>query len=173
MNRKINPIDILNARENRVYLQEELSERYKLPSIALRANYPGLDKNTPVARDITYIIKDKIIELFPEKIKHVETIDSCEGLVYIFFIDENSLEIKRKVVTLEENHPLGRLVDIDVYKKDNLGISRSELGLPKRKCFLCQNDAHICVRSRAHSLEEVLDHIHSSYYKFKNNGGVI
>jgi holo-ACP synthase len=173
MNKKINPIDILNARENRVYLQESLSEKYKLPSIAIRANYPGLYKNNPVANDITCIMKEEILKIFAEKIKHIEIIDSWEGLVYILFVDEKSLEIKREVVHLEEKHPLGRLVDIDVYRKDGLGISRSELKLQKRKCFICQNDAHVCVRSKAHSLEEILDYIHSSYSKFKNNGGGI
>ncbi|WP_372712552.1 citrate lyase holo-[acyl-carrier protein] synthase [Ilyobacter sp.] len=166
-NKNVNPIDILNAREERVRLQEKISEKYNFPFIALRTNYPGLYKKNPVADDIAGIMFNECLKIFKKKIRYTKSIDSWEGFVYLLFIEENPLEIKKSVVNLEESHPLGRLVDIDVYRQDSQGISRSQLNLPKRKCFLCQNDAHICVRSSAHSLEDLLDYIHTSYYNFK------
>lgn len=168
-NKNANPIDILNAREERVILQESLSKKYKLPFIVLRTNYPGLDKNNSVANDIAAIINEECLKIFRKKIKFTEIIDSWEGIVYILFIEEEAIEIKKIVVDLEEKHPLGRLVDIDVYSEDSRGISRSQLNLPKRKCFLCNNDAHICVRSSAHSLQDIIKYIYKSYENFKKS----
>ncbi|MDO5552019.1 MAG: citrate lyase holo-[acyl-carrier protein] synthase [Lachnospiraceae bacterium] len=70
---------------------------------------------------------------------------SCPGAAYV----------KKLTVYLEETHPLGRLFDIDVLWPDGKGISREALGLPKRRCFLCDQEAKICGRSRAHSVEEL------------------
>lgn len=63
--------------------------------------------------------------------------------------------IKKLTVQIEETHPFGRLYDIDVYGMDGKGISRQELGLPVRKCLICDKDAKICGRSRSHSVEEL------------------
>ncbi|WP_319204923.1 citrate lyase holo-[acyl-carrier protein] synthase [uncultured Ilyobacter sp.] len=168
MNKKnIDPIDILNSREERVRVQEALAKKYKLPFIALRTNYPGLYKNNPIANDIAFIMNRECQRIFGDRIKHSETIHSFEGVVYLAFIEEDPINIKKSVVKLEKSHPLGRLVDIDVYKDDSQGISRSHLNLPKRKCFICENDAHVCVRSRAHSLDELINYIHISYEDFK------
>lgn len=68
---------------------------------------------------------------------------SCPGAAYV----------KKLTVYLEETHPLGRLFDIDVLWPDGKGISREALGLPKRRCFLCDQEAKICGRSRVHSVE--------------------
>ncbi|WP_320046106.1 citrate lyase holo-[acyl-carrier protein] synthase [uncultured Ilyobacter sp.] len=167
--KNINPIDILNAREQRVRLQEALSKEYSLPFIALRTNYPGLDKNSFVANDIASIMNSECQRIFESKIRYTETLYSFEGVVYIIFIEEDPINIKKSVIKLEKNHPLGRLADIDVYRDDSQGISRSHLNLPKRKCFICENDAHICVRSRAHLLSELIEYIHVSYENFKKN----
>ncbi|WP_319371044.1 citrate lyase holo-[acyl-carrier protein] synthase [uncultured Ilyobacter sp.] len=170
MNKKtINPIDILNAREERVRYQKILSEKYELPFIALRANYPGLDKNNSVANDIASIMNKECYKIFKGKIRHTESIDSFEGIVYILFIEENPVTIKKSAVELEETHSLGRLVDIDVYRQASESISRLQLNLPKRKCFICEEDAHVCVRSRAHSLNVILDYIQKFYDNFKKN----
>ena len=48
---------------------------------------------------------------------------------------------------------LGRLLDIDVIAPDGGKISRTEIGLPARRCLLCGNPAPVCARSRAHSAD--------------------
>ncbi|MEY8292793.1 citrate lyase holo-[acyl-carrier protein] synthase [Carnobacteriaceae bacterium 52-44] len=56
------------------------------------------------------------------------------------------------MVNIEENHPLGRLFDLDVLMLDQnnevQGKSRTKLGLPVRRCFLCERPAKDCGRSR-------------------------
>lgn len=68
-------------------------------------------------------------------------------------------ELKRETCSVEEEHFLGRLFDIDVYDGEGRQICRSELGLSERKCLLCERDARQCARSRAHPLGELLEKI--------------
>ena len=42
-------------------------------------------------------------------------------------------------------------MDIDVYDDKGIGISRVEFGLAMRKCYICDDIAHNCVRSKKHS----------------------
>lgn len=58
---------------------------------------------------------------------------------------------------------MGRCVDIDVYGKMGESISRRELGLKDRKCYVCQRSAQSCVRERRHGIEEVEEFIRKRY----------
>jgi len=64
--------------------------------------------------------------------------------------------IKSITVALEQNHPLGRIFDLDVLGSDELTVSRVELGFPPRVCLLCDDEAVACARSRRHPLAELL-----------------
>ncbi|CSA56393.1 CitX protein [Vibrio cholerae] len=57
---------------------------------------------------------------------------------------------------IEREHPLGRLMDLDVIDVDGHIISRQGAQLPRRRCLLCERDAVICARSRRHSVEALL-----------------
>ena len=65
-------------------------------------------------------------------------------------------ELKRALVDLETVDPLGRLWDLDVTDPKLGALSRRGLGLPVRRCIVCDQPAHACARSRAHSLPELL-----------------
>lgn len=68
-------------------------------------------------------------------------------------------EAKRAVCRIEEEHPLGRLFDIDVIGQDGVPLERTAIGLEPRKCLLCDNPARWCMRSRTHTTEEILARI--------------
>ena len=62
------------------------------------------------------------------------------------------------MVQIETHHPYGRLVDLDVLAKTQdqlLPISRTEIGLPTRSCYVCEQDAKVCGRSRTHSVADM------------------
>ena len=70
----------------------------------------------------------------------------------------NPVLLKKRVIKYEEESQLGRLLDLDVHykNKENIfQISRTEIGYPPRKCFLCDNIAKECGRSRSHSLDDI------------------
>ena len=156
------PIDVLDAREDRAFLQEKLINKFNLPLLVVRVNYPGVEKNNKLTRYISETIYKEIIDNYIfaiDKIKNINKIDSYEGLIFLLSIDLDPIEIKKTTIGIELTHPLGRLVDLDVIDLTNHTISRKELSFPPRTCFICDDLAHSCVRSRKHSLEEIIEYI--------------
>jgi len=70
-------------------------------------------------------------------------------------IDAEPLSIKRTMLQIEEQHPLGRLWDVDVIDPTGSSVSRQRLNLPARLCLLCDQAAHACARSGAHALHDL------------------
>ncbi|MBM7869649.1 holo-ACP synthase [Clostridium pascui] len=163
-----NALDILNAREERVYLIEELIKKYSLPIICLRINYPGEIKNNDLTSNISKVLRDEIFNVFRDYVLYEDFKITAEGPLLILVINNDALMIKKKTIELEENHLLGRLGDIDVYDKDGNGISRKDLGYPSRKCFICSDMAQNCVRAQRHSIDEVIKFIQKRYIKYLN-----
>lgn len=163
--------DLLLAKEERVDFQYELINTYKLPLISMRVNYPGINKDNEVSRKIAEIIKNELINRFKENIVYQDYKNTAEGPVLTLVLRNIAEEIKRKTVDVEEHHLLGRCVDIDVYDAQGNGLSRTSLGLPSRKCFLCEDKAQNCGRSRKHKIEDVIKFIEDKYkeYTLHNN----
>lgn len=152
---------ILEAREKRAELIKFLTKNYDSSVVALRVNYPGNNKDNETTRQIVQFVKGDILNILKIKCDidlQMETINA-EGPAAIFVVKGTPLKIKKICIEYEENSILGRCVDIDVYDNDGKGIGRSELGYGMRKCFLCDDDAHNCVRSRKHNLNEIIEYI--------------
>ena len=45
-------------------------------------------------------------------------------------------------------------MDIDV-----MGVDRAAIGLPPRRCLLCDNEVRYCMRAKNHTVEELLSRI--------------
>ncbi|WP_261858552.1 citrate lyase holo-[acyl-carrier protein] synthase [Photobacterium sanguinicancri] len=67
----------------------------------------------------------------------------------------DAIALKKQLIQLESTHPLGRLMDIDVLNGSLRPLSRSNIGLPSRRCIICDDDAKNCARSRRHSLQNL------------------
>ena len=115
------------------------------------------------------------------------TVDLETGYEGYFIVDSRPVDAKRRAVTIEETHPLGRLFDLDViihasldlpYFEDGVRpIGRQELGLPQRKCLICGKPVRECMRTRSHTPEELITRIesiveksHIIMYKYKQSG---
>jgi Phosphoribosyl-dephospho-CoA transferase (holo-ACP synthetase) len=70
------------------------------------------------------------------------------------------------MITLEQQHPLGRLFDLDVLQADGRSLSRREFDLPPRRCLICDELAAACGRSRRHSSEELQVRIHQILHTY-------
>ena len=68
------------------------------------------------------------------------------------------MEAQAIAAELEETHPLGRLMDIDVVGAEG-PVSRADIGLAPRRCLLCERDARYCMRAKSHTREELLSRI--------------
>nr|WP_295972640.1 citrate lyase holo-[acyl-carrier protein] synthase [uncultured Bacillus sp.] len=164
--KKYLPEDILSAKETRVYKQEQLIEKYKTTLLCMRVNYPGVRKNNEVTLGIMKALCHEIDNFFYPNILYRTFDITAEGPIYTCGIDQISIDVKRTALSIEENHFLGRCVDIDVYGKDGKGISRRDLGLKERKCFICQEPSQQCVRQGRHDLEDVKSYIKTKYENY-------
>lgn len=158
--------EILKSREDRALMQEEIIHKYNLPIISFTLNIPGLKKDSLEYRKIHDIGMDIISKTLKEgkyNIEYVEIIKKTTGPEGYFAIAIDPLELKKITITIENEHPLGRLFDMDVFDSNHKQISRSDLGINPRRCLICKEQAKVCNKSGVHSLEELTDEIEIIY----------
>ena len=103
---------------------------------------------------------DEALQSF-EKL-HQEDFSLATGMEFYRVLRADALDVKRACSEFEEGHPLGRLLDIDVVEmagETPTPISRTALGMPPRRCFICNEEAKVCARSRKHTVLEMQEHI--------------
>lgn len=150
--------EILQAREQRAQRQQALLAKYQKPLICFTMNIPGPEKQN---RDIAigfavgnWLLGD-VLRDYP--VLHRELCRENTGNTAYYVVDLTARQLKQLTVEIEDTDPIGRLFDMDVIDTDGSKLSREDLGLERRKCLLCDNDATICARSRAHGLEQLQD----------------
>lgn len=161
--------EMLEAREKRAALRYAYFGRLKDGSSLLQitVNIPGSLKNNDMIRDIYREAIHTVCQLFPKALVLPESSETRktgpEGYLSLALRGE---DIKKKTSILEDSHILGRLWDIDVFTDPNHSLSRSEIGMTGRSCYLCERPAHECSRSKRHSLEDIQEHIYKIYRQF-------
>ena len=151
--------EILNARENRVKIQQKMLQKAPTCLLSFTLNIPGPVKVFPYTK-WAYEVGSSIISkgvslLNGDVLEQFETKNET-GWEGFFALNLPPEEIKAYLLEQEEHHPLGRLFDFDVLRTDGSKLSRQELGFPERTCLLCGNPAFLCGRSRTHSAQELL-----------------
>lgn len=149
---------MLDAREQRAQIQARLLKAYPMTLISFTLNMAGPVKVFPLSewafeegvRRIVYLLRACGIRLV-----HREELRSHTGNECFLSVSAPALEVKGRLVILEQEDALGRLFDLDVLDSRGEKISRSSVGLPERTCLLCGNPVFLCSRNRAHSLEAV------------------
>ena len=146
--------EVLNCREKRVAIQNEMIRKYKKPVISFTMNIPGPIKTNNEIKKAFDIGKVLILEKLKENnIEILEIQELNENTGNELFISTNSLakKIKNITVAIEEGYDLGRLFDIDVIDINFEKLSRKSF----RKCLICEEQAQECGRSRKHSVGEL------------------
>lgn len=151
--------NILQDREKRYCEILSLIIKYSMPVVCGKINYPGDNKNTIEAQSAFKILQQLLRERFTKNSKHIQVLSGHDGSSILIATNFKSLEAKKIAVSLEANHSLGRIFDIDVYEADGSPISRESLGIESRRCIICSDDARICMRTGCHSLQEVVDRV--------------
>ena len=146
--------EILNCREKRVVIQNEMIRKYKKTVISFTMNIPGPIKTNNEIKKAFDIGKNLILEKLKENnITILEIQELNENTGNELFISVNSLakKIKNITVSIEEASELGRLFDMDVIDINFEKLSRESF----RKCLICEEQAQECGRSRKHSVGEL------------------
>ncbi|HBH12024.1 MAG: putative apo-citrate lyase phosphoribosyl-dephospho-CoA transferase [Clostridiales bacterium 38_11] len=151
---------LLDDKEERYKKQTEMIVLNKLPVISFTINKPGTEKNNEIIKNIFASGLKEIESVL--SVNNIEIMDrycSSDGLsgpIIILSINFNPNKIKEWMVDIENNHPIGRLLDIDVIDEQRGHISRINLGFEARKCLICNDYAKICSRSQRHDMGDVL-----------------
>lgn len=152
--------EMLNAREYRQYLQQTLIQQYQQPLISFTLNIVGPLKVFPLVMQAYQEGLSSIrnhCKANGLSILHFEEIRKNTGYEGFFVVPCHPIKLKKIISQLEQTSSLGRLFDIDIIKLDGTKVSRTEIQLPERTCLLCNKNAFECSRSRAHSVEELIN----------------
>ena len=142
--------DILAARDARVARQQAmLAQGGVLLSLTLVA--PGAVKRSPLLDAIFAAALAALRPLVDDARARIEAVDDS-GHHALYLLDGEARDWKTRMLALENRAPLSRLWDIDIIDRDGAPVSRRDLGLPPRRCLLCDDDAKTCARERRHSI---------------------
>lgn len=161
--------DILAAKEARVAFIETLTNEYQQTLVCFKLNMPGPVKSGPNLMPIFQAGVDRFREALSEmsvEPTFEKIIQSASGAEYFAVSMTSSKVAKRLTVDIETSHPLGRLFDFDCYDSEGVSLNRADLGLPARKCLICETDAFICGRNRTHdlaTLQRAITTLYDSY----------
>ncbi|MCR5017208.1 MAG: citrate lyase holo-[acyl-carrier protein] synthase [Bacteroidales bacterium] len=147
--------ELLRSRDERAALQQSfLREHPEGTLLCLTVQLPGEVKRDERSLRVAEAAVEALREMFPERSFELLR-DLPTGFEGYFVVPLEPLDAKRAAIGIEDEHPLGRLMDIDVITADG-PVSRSAVGAPERRCLICSQPARYCMRARSHSPEELL-----------------
>lgn len=161
--------EMLAARDRRAKRQRSAIARHAKPVVSLTVVMPGPVKDTALTRRLLaegLAATEAAIAVSGWTVLERNAIDAPTGPEALLAVDAPAEALKRCLLALEETHTLGRLWDIDVLATapgsgEIRVLSRRDFGLPPRTCLLCGAPAHVCARSRAHPVADLVAAIES------------
>lgn len=166
---------LLQSRDNRAKHQKDLLEAHSGRSLlCLTVQLPGPEKRNAASLAIARAGVEAIREAFNPEYEELRDLET--GYEGYFLVSLPGKEAKIAACRIEDNHPLGRLMDIDVlvqraeekyfscgspknHFSSVISLSRVDIGLEPRKCLLCGNEVRYCMRARTHTVSELLERI--------------
>lgn len=149
---------ILDDREKRYLETVDLYNKYKKPIICGKINYPGENKNTLEAGKAFSALLMSLNSEFKSNVLFSKLVEGFDGKAILMVMDMDPMEAKKRAVSIEETHDLGRIFDIDIYV-EGVSIGREDMKKLPRKCIICSEDARVCMKLNKHSLEEIIDSV--------------
>lgn len=148
---------LLESRDARARHQQDLLGKNPGGSlVCLTVQLPGPEKRNSISLAIADAGLKALRDAFPGCKPEVRDLET--GFEAYLSLAMPAAELKRICCGIEDRHPLGRLMDIDVICPDG-PLSREAIGLEPRKCLLCGNEARLCMRMHSHTREELLGRI--------------
>ena len=149
---------LLAARDRRAARQLELTKAWPDRTlVCLTVVLPGPVKRD--ARSLTVAAAAVAAVRAAFTPAYEELHDLPTGYEAYFLIDAPLLEVKKRCCEIENTHPYGRLMDLDVLEPVDgtvAPVSRDRVGEEPRRCLLCGRPARECMRAHTHTYGEVL-----------------
>ena len=163
---------LLASRDSRARRQQELLEAHPGQAlVCLTVQLPGPVKRNALSLCIARAGVEALQETFAPAC--LEQRDLPTGFEAYCLVPLPPLEAKRLSCSIEDRHPLGRLMDVDVLEMAQgdgfpVPVGRESIGLPPRQCLLCGHPARECIRQRSHPSEELLARIEQMIKTYNN-----
>lgn len=164
---------LLASRDARQKRQQEWLARHAITLISFTVVAPGPVKDSVLTRRIfnhgLRAIRH-LAELSGWEIKHQNCLAQATGPEALLAINALPGAVKQATIELEQNHPLGRLWDIDILTPQGEILSRSDFALPARLCLLCEKTSAVCAREQAHPFTELTERMEALLNDADNSG---
>jgi len=148
---------LLLSRDHRVAFQQDWLRKHPgCALVTLTVQLPGPEKRNELSLTIGKAGLEALQQRFPGCLVAEKDLET--GYEAYFSVGEEALSVKNLCCEVEESHPLGRLMDIDVLGADG-PVSRQAVGREPRRCLLCGNEVRYCMRAKTHTREELLARI--------------
>jgi holo-ACP synthase CitX len=149
----------LTEKERLWKLKSELAREVNFPIVSCGLNISNTLKCEERFLDLCKRMTSDLLVLlslkgFPASVVFEET--GILGYITLIIVNEESQSVKKACVEFEESRPALRLFDADVMDAKGHQISRDELGLASRRCYLCSKPAKYCSAVGTHSPKDVL-----------------
>lgn len=152
---------LLESRDNRCAMQKDLIQKNpELTLVCFTVVMPGQVKRNHLSAVIAEAGMKVLHERFKQQISQCVERDLDTGFEGYLLVAVPPLEAKHVLCDIEDNHPLGRLFDMDVIDSMGVPISRADAHQAARKCLICDNEARVCMRNNTHTQRELQEHIH-------------
>lgn len=162
---------LLASRDARQARQRAWIERYAIPLVSFTVVAPGPIKDSELTRRVFNLGIRTLRQRAAShgwEIKKQLCLPQPTGPEGYMAIAAPEAQLKLDAVDLEQTQLAGRLWDIDVFDERGRLLSRSDLGLPPRKCLLCEQEASICARTRTHPLAELIARMEALLHDAEN-----
>ncbi len=157
--REVTLAEVLDARERRVWIQNELIREYNCPVISFTMNIAGPVKVTA----LTVRAFEKGLGMLREALQEAEItvnreyrISEHTGYEAFLSVQADAEQVKGICVEIEESIDIGRLFDMDVLGTDGVKLDRKK----ERSCIVCGREGRYCASRRIHSASEVASAMH-------------
>ena len=157
----LTPGDMMESRERRAAYQQSLL-RPGEAVVSFTMNIPGPRKLSPLRERGFDLGRQLIRQQLSDQGWAFAAAGSFvynSGYEAFWQVRAAAPEVKRALLAVERDCPVGRLFDIDVLDEAGRPLSRTAVQAPPRTCLLCHRPAHECGRVGRHSLEELLSQV--------------
>lgn len=156
MSKGITLEQLLKSRDIRSQKQKLIiNDNRGLTLVCMTVIIPGNIKRNSLTSVIATAGIEELKKEFEGSIISLEICNLETGYEAYLLTSKSREQAKEIACKIEDNHPLGRLLDIDVLDEKGEPISRKEMGEEPRKCFICNMPARECMRNNTHTTEEL------------------
>ncbi len=147
---------MLTAKEARWTYRNQLAKQWGRTIVSVTLCVPLGYRSDPAYQNLPERAADALAQILVQRghgTRRLLGLDGADGSCAMLGVEGNAEDIKRCCAAWEQTLPGGRTLDIDVMDKAGRQIDRESLGMPSRRCYLCNLPSSVCIRERSHDAQ--------------------